>query len=320
MAVYTEIGGNDLAQWLAKRYSIERRCKCDPIHEGIENTNYLLVFEGGDKLILTIFEVWDCPMVDNYAKLCHHLASKGLPVPCPLPDIDEELVGELKGKPATLVPFIEGKPRMNPTVEQCRIIGRLAARLHLASAGFGRDWGNPRGPSWWPKALYDLDGKIPARQHALLKEEADHIAANLPRDVPQGICHCDLFRNNVLWHDDDNVSAVIDFYFGGRDTFIFDLAVCGNDWCVRPPFEHNAELLASLLEGYQELRRLTPEERCGFPLASRAAALRFWLSRLHDIHYPRKARFLTPHDPRPFEMIHQSCLRNAAAIGAAANA
>lgn len=323
MAVYTEIGPDTLRQWLADNYDLPAPRTHAPIAEGIENSNYLLEFAGpaggdggpadpGDaapsRTVLTVFEVWDAPLVENYAHLCAHLRSRGLPVPAPISRRDGSLVSAIEDKPAVLVPFASGRQAEAPTPRQCRTMGALLGRLHAGISGFDRHWENPRGLRWWGEALHRLDGRLPGAVRKTLGDEIEFVRARYPADAPRGICHCDLFKNNVLWSGPGEISAVIDFYFGGSDLFVFDLAVCANDWCVGPGERHDPARLEALFEGYQSVRRLEPTERESLAVVIRGAALRFWLSRLHDIHFPRRAVMLTPHDPGHFERVHQSCL------------
>ena len=88
------------------------------------------------------------------------------------------------------------------------------------------------------------------------------------------------------------------------DAFIFDIAVCLNDWCVDlGTGQHQAERARSFLRAYQAVRPLSAEERALLPAMLRAGALRFWLSRLWDAILPREASMLKAHDPSQFERV-----------------
>lgn len=311
MAVYTEASHTEIADWLRDNYGRQDLRETAPISEGIENSNYKLVSDG-DALVLTIFEVWDRERVEDYSALCSHLARKGFPVPEPIPMTDGNCVGSVKEKPTLLVPFKEGASVEEPDEGQCRRMGRIAAQLHEAAETFERSWDNPRGFGWWWRALERMRPRLNETLGVRLFHEVTALIRLRGEYVlPQAVCHCDLFKNNVLWSDSENISAIIDFYFGGRDTLVFDLAVCANDWCVGADGEHDMGLLAALLEGYESVRPLEGDERKAFPFALREAALRFWLSRLYDVHYPRRAKLLTPHNPKRFELIHHGCARRA---------
>jgi hypothetical protein len=126
--------------------------------------------------------------------------------------------------------------------------------------------------------------------------------------------HADLFRDNALFDgppDAPRLSGVFDFYFAGVDHHVYDLAVCVNDWCVdldtgRLEPEH-AE---ALLRAYHLHRPMSPAELRALPGMRRAAALRFWLSRLADWHLPREAALLKPKDPTHFERVLVDCIDN----------
>ena len=73
------------------------------------------------------------------------------------------------------------------------------------------------------------------------------------------------------------------------------------------------------------MRPLQSVERLLLPAMLRAGALRFWISRLWDLHLPREAAMLQPHDPTHFERVlrHRlplACASRPAAAAACANA
>jgi homoserine kinase type II len=144
-------------------------------------------------------------------------------------------------------------------------------------------------------------------QAALLKSELayqNHVAASSQHAaLPRGPVHADLFRDNVMF-EDGKLTGFFDFYFAGVDTWLFDIAVCLNDWCVDlASGAADEERTRALLDGYSAVRPLASAERQLLPAMLRAGALRFWISRLWDFHLPREAAMLKPHDPTHFERV-----------------
>jgi homoserine kinase type II len=117
--------------------------------------------------------------------------------------------------------------------------------------------------------------------------------------------HADLFRDNALF-DGERLAGVIDFYFAGVDCLLYDVAVCVNDWCLTDPRTDprlDERRTLALLAAYRELRPLGAAEAAAWPVLLRAAALRFWLSRLFDYHLPRPGKLVRVHDPEHFRRV-----------------
>ena len=169
-------------------------------------------------------------------------------------------------------------------------------------------------PKTVPLVLPHLD---PAQKELLSNElstQEQFFSSDQYALLPSGASHCDLFRDNVLFDAKgaldtgdtaaDHLGGFFDFYFAGNDKWLFDLAVTANDWCLAENQQDlDPERLKALINAYQSIRPLTQEEQASWPLMLRAAALRFWISRLWDFHLPRDAQMLTPHDPIHFEHI-----------------
>lgn len=309
MAVFTSVSDTD-ARNLLTHFTLGEFVSLRGITAGIENTNYFLSTTQGE-YVLTLFEVLTQEQLPFYIELMHHLAQGGIPVPEPQTLRDGSRLTRLHGKPCAIVSRLPGGYEPAPGPAHCALAGSTLARAHLAAQDFPLHQPNLRGLSWWTETAPTVTPFLNAAQTQLLKATLDeqHALATtaLWQALPGGPAHCDLFRDNVLFagtFENPQMGGIIDFYFAGCDTWLFDVAVSVNDWCiVRETGELVPELLRSLLEAYAQVRPFTPEEREVWPAMLRAAALRFWLSRLYDFFLPRPAQTLKPHDPRHFENV-----------------
>ena len=305
MAVFTPVLLSDLTEWM-EQFPLGKALAIKGISSGIENSNFFLTTERGE-YVLTIFENLDFDQLPFYVQLMRHLAARGVPVPDPVPNRNGDLVVALHGKPAAIVSKLEGSSQLDPQPVHCAEIGATLAKMHLAGSDFPLQQPNLRGMDWWietvPKVLPFLD----AETGALLQAELDHqrrfAATPAYRALPRGPVHADLFRNNVMFVG-ERLSGCFDFYFAGWDTWLFDLAVTVNDWCIDLATGKldDARVLA-LTRAYHAVNPFTRHDDFAWQTMLRAAALRFWLSRLYDFHRPREAEMLTPHDPTHFERV-----------------
>lgn len=305
MAVFTAVTLDDLTQWI-KQFPLGQALALDGIASGIENSNFFLTTERGE-YVLTVFENLDFDQLPFYVQLMRHLAERGIPVPAPVANADGELVVALHGKPAAIVSKLAGSSQMDPQPVHCAEVGAMLARMHLAAQDFPLSQPNLRGLDWWRATAPAVLPHLSADNARLLREEIalqeEHAASPAYARLPRGPVHADLFRNNVMFVG-DKLSGCFDFYFAGVDTWLFDLAVTVNDWCIDLASGKLDDVrVRALLDAYRAVRPFTDDEAAAWPLLLRAAALRFWLSRLYDLHVPRAAELLTPHDPTHFERI-----------------
>ncbi|HVC10754.1 MAG TPA: homoserine kinase [Burkholderiales bacterium] len=297
MSVFTPVSEAQLAVWLAN-YSVGDLTALEPIAAGIENTNYFVTTTQG-RYVLTLFERLPASELPFYLNLMAHLARHGIPSPAPIADLSDGYLAQLNGRPAALVTRLDGRSVERPGPAECAELGALLARMHLAGRSYAGYLENPRGSKWWRVAARAVRPFLDAERQALLDEEMRFQALYRFPDLPRGPIHADLFRDNALF-EDGRISGVIDFYFAGVDCWLLDCAVCANDWCLIDAETdrrlEQAKTLA-LLRGYHAVRSLTALERGAWPVLLRAAALRFWLSRLYDYHLPRAGVLVHAHDP-----------------------
>lgn len=312
MAVFTEVSFDE-ASALLQALNLGQLQELRGIQSGIENTNYFATTDQG-AYVLTLFERLTFEQLPFYLRLMKHLALKGIPVPDPAADRYGDVLHTVCGKPAAVVNRLQGKSELKPTPAHCAAVGAMLAKMHLAGRDYPRQQPNLRGLAWWNETVPVVLPYLTPEQATLIRSELayqNHMAAQPAyAALPRGPVHADLFRDNVMFDTEPGadgapvLTGFFDFYFAGVDTFLFDVAVCLNDWCIDlPTGATDAARTAAFLQAYASVRPFTAAERELLPAMLRAGALRFWTSRLWDFHLPREASMLQPHDPTHFERV-----------------
>ncbi|HLR29667.1 MAG TPA: homoserine kinase [Paenalcaligenes sp.] len=309
MAVFTPVSKAD-AQELLLRYNLGELVALEGISAGIENTNYFLDTTQGH-YVLTLFEVLTLEQLPFYIELMHHLANEGLPVPSPQRLNNQQLITTLHNKPCVIVSRLQGRSVESVQPNHCVLSAQVLASIHLSGLNYKQYQPNLRGLDWWKRTIPQVHSFLDTKQSQLIEQSLEEQikTSQLPayQQLPSGPSHCDLFRDNVLFSGTNShptMGGVIDFYFAGCDHWLFDVAVTVNDWCIdHSNGEFDQSLLRAWVQAYHAKRPFTDTENQLWPVMLRAAALRFWVSRLYDYHLPREAETLIPHDPGHFEMI-----------------
>jgi len=300
MSVYTTVSLAQLNAWLAQ-YALGDAQDFVGIAAGIENTNYFVTTAHG-RFVLTLFEKLHPEELPFYLGLMAHLSGRGIPCPRPIPNRHGGVLGSLCGKPAVLVTRLAGADVDTPSTAHCAAVGTMLARMHTAARDFPQSMPNPRGLAWWRGATLEVLPLMPPEDAALLETELRFQSQQQVEALPRAAIHADLFRDNVLF-DGGEIGGIIDFYFACTDTLLYDLAITVNDWCVADDGRLQPERTAALLDAYRAVRPITPAERDAWPASLRAGALRFWISRLYDLHCPRPGELTFAKDPEHFKRI-----------------
>jgi len=311
MAVFTRVTEAELSAWLGN-YSLGHLVEMQGIASGIENTNYFVTTSNG-RFVLTLFEKLTAGELPFYLNLMAHLARHGIPCPSPVADRHNNFLGEINGKPACIVSRLQGKSLTHPDAAHCAAVGAMLGQLHGAAQSFAESMPNARAAGWRAQTEQKVLSFLSAQDAALLSSEVEFHAQHTLAALPQGVIHADLFRDNVLF-DHSRVGGLIDFYFACNDSLLYDVAITVNDWCMGVDGKLDTARTQALLRAYHEERPFQANEAAAWPVALRAAALRFWLSRLYDLHLPRDGELINAHDPEHFKRILQ---HHVAANGAA---
>jgi homoserine kinase type II len=303
MAVYTRVEAKDLRLLLAN-YAVGELEDFAGISSGVTNTNYFVETSLG-RWVLTLFEQVEADELPFFMQLMDHLAGHGVPCAHPVARDDGAFLSRLHGLPCALVYRLHGASQAAPETAHCRSLGSVVAEMHRAVSTFTPAQGNARDLGWIERAAQRLDGVLPSAEQALLTDEIAfqrRAVSTLYPNLPSAVVHADLFRDNVLF-DDHRVSGVIDFYYACHDYLLFDLAIICNDWAFDAHMHYQPALWQAFMAGYA--RRYPPDAaaRAAWPALLRAAALRFWVSRLIDAYFPMSGEDVHVKDPAPFRQL-----------------
>lgn len=299
MSVYTPVTPQQLNEFL-KLYSLGYLIKYSGIQAGIENTNYRVTSSQGE-FILTIFESLSAKELVCYLELLTHLSQFKFPAPVPQQSKNNQLINMLQGKPAAIFNCLPGKSIDRPSIIDCSVMGEYLAKLHHVSQGAIFDKENVHELKACQQTFKEIKHSLSVQDIGLLSSEiAFQENYSLP-DLPRGIIHADLFKDNVLFKQ-DTVSAILDFYNACQGYLLFDIAVACNDWCIEGNVV-SQQKIQTFLDGYQKQRKLTADELLSFPIFLRRAALQFWLSRLEHQLNPKEGALTQQKDPLIFKAI-----------------
>ena len=300
MSVYTTIEEHELKTFLAN-YDVGELDSYKGISDGIENTNYFVDTNKG-RFVLTIFEHHSFEEMQYYLNLMHHLADHQVPSANPVADTQGNYLSHFKNKPIALVERLNGGSIIETTVSHCEQLGIAMGKMHAAGLSFNAEQINPRGPAWCQQTAQLVMQKLSSEEQNTLDDEVHFQKEKRHADLPRGVIHADLFRDNALWYN-NKFSGIIDFYYSCDDVLLYDLAVAANDWCSNSDGRLNQEKVTAFLINYNEYRTLATNEQEYWPAMLRAGALRFWLSRLYDKHFPRDGELVHTKNPDEFKTI-----------------
>jgi homoserine kinase type II len=302
MAVYTDITDEELAALLAD-FELGQPLSLKGVAEGVENSNFLLETETG-RYFLTIYErrvsETDLPF---FLELMHWLADHGFPSATPIADRSGALLKRVRGKPCAVVTFLTGLSVRRPSVAHCREAGAGLAQLHLAAEGFAGRRANDLGQAAWAPMFETLRDAAESLKPGLSKQissDIELLTDRWPGVLPEGIVHADFFPDNVFFRQ-GKFAGAIDFYFACVDALAYDIAIALNAWCFEPDGSFNITAARALVAGYESLRKLSDVERAALPILAHGAAMRFFLTRLHDWGATPAGALVKPKDPLEYE-------------------
>ncbi|WP_298613590.1 homoserine kinase [uncultured Thiothrix sp.] len=297
MSVFTPVTTQELQAFLSQ-YAVGELQDFVGIEAGVENSNFFVNTSTGH-YVLTLFEQHSPNELSYFLAVMRHMAGANLPIAAPIPTQTGALLSECKGKPAALITRLAGETLLQANLQQCAAMGELLAKIHLAGQSFRLKRAPDRGHIWRMQTAERLLPLVESEDRVLLSTSLQRQQTLQLADLPQGLIHADLFRDNTLFIH-NQLSGVLDWYYACHDCWLYDLAIVVNDWCCLEAGALDPERLVSCLSAYQQIRPFTQLEAKQWQVLLEAAALRFWLSRLVAILEPRAGSLVLQKDPLEF--------------------
>ncbi|MEZ7965647.1 MAG: homoserine kinase type II [Candidatus Azotimanducaceae bacterium] len=280
MGVYTSITAEEIKTHL-EGYDLGELDYFEAITEGIENSNYLISTRRLDHeflSILTLVEGNNAAKVSEVSAVMKHLAHYGLPIPNPRQSRVTDRHPDLQGKPTLLMVKLPGAHLNTVSPEHCRQLGAMLGRFHTIATAYPFEIKNAFDSAWMEQALSTVKTDLSESETSRLYATIDRYQELESSNLPQGLIHGDLFKDNILFKDNALV-GVLDFFHIGQDLWLMDLAIALNDWCMDEQAQSMPAHTAAMLEGYHEHRPLESEERRALNAVRQIAAARFALTR-----------------------------------------
>jgi len=300
MSVFTTLTFEE-AKVLLQDFALGELKELKGIAAGITNTNYFVITDK-NRYVLTIFEQNTFEELPYFVHLMTHLAAHDIPCPAPIADRNGVDLRLIKGKPALFISCLNGRNTEAPTVDQCAQVGRALAQMHLAGHSFDEASINQRGAAWRKQIAEQVMEQLTADDQAILTQAMAFQDALDLSHLPHGVIHGDLFRDNVLF-DGPTLGGFIDFYYACHDVLAYDVAITVNDWCLQADGTFDEPRLDALMQAYTAVRPFNDDEKQAWQGLLCIAALRFWLSRLYDWHFPAEGELTHAKDPNYFKNI-----------------
>ncbi len=299
MAVFTKLNHSQIENFLS-HYSLGNLEDFSEIVEGIENSNYKIICNN-KPYILTIFEKRvkeeDLPFFINLKLYLHNHKFK---CPKPLENKDGKIINTIANKNAVIISFIEGNQIEKPSINECNEVGKMMGHLHTLTMKFNQKRQNGLDIDEWKRLFQKCENNNTNEFDNLskdLKDEIDLIEKSWPKNLPSGIVHADLFKDNIFFNN-EKITGVIDFYFSCYHFFIYDIAIVINDWCFdKSGSIFKKDFFNAIFEGYTSIRKIEESELSSFNLILRAATVRILITRLHDYIFHPSDALVVKKDP-----------------------
>ena len=281
MGVFTNLFQDEI-DFIEKKYKI-KILEIKNIDNGILNSNFYIKTRN-KKYILRIYEANRTIDEEKQELILLDRIVDFIPVSTAIKNIDNEYISIFNNKKFALFEYIDGNSITKIDTHIIREIAIYLGKLHSFTKDISFEKYNRK-----TRINFDLyyneikKSEIDFKFKNELLNSADKINGFDFSILPSGVIHGDIFPDNVLLDDYNNIKVIFDFNESYYAPFIFDIAIVINFWIKINGFDFFTEnnLIRDFLNYYSKYRKITKEELKSLDIACKKIALTFIFLRIY---------------------------------------
>ena len=281
MGVFTNLFQDEI-DFIEEKYNI-KILEIKNIDNGILNSNFYIKTKN-KKYILRIYEANRTIEEEKQELILLDKIADFIPVSTAIKNIDNECISILNNKKIALFEYIDGSSITKIDTHIIREIAMYIGKLHSFSKDFSFEEYNR-------KTRIDFNFYYNEIKKSEINFRFKNELLNLANEIndfdfstlPSGIIHGDIFPDNVLLDEYNNIKVIFDFNESYYAPFIFDIAIVINFWIKINDFDFFTEnnLIRDFLNYYSKYRKITKEELKSLDIACKKIALTFTFLRIY---------------------------------------
>ena len=281
MGVFTNLFQDEI-KFIEEKYKI-KILKIKNIDNGILNSNFYIETKN-KKYILRIYEANRIVDEEKQELILLDKIAGFIPVSKAIKNIDNEYISIFTNKKFALFEYINGNSITKIDTHIVREIAMYLGKLHSFSKEISFEEYNR-------KTRIDFNFYYNEIKKSEINFRFKNELLNLANEIndfdfstlPSGVIHGDIFPDNVLLDEYNNIKVIFDFNESYFAPFIFDIAIIINFWIKINDFDFFTEnnLIRDFFNYYSKYRKITKEELKSLDIACKKIALTFIFLRIY---------------------------------------
>ena len=281
MGVFTNLFQDEI-KFIEEKYKI-KILKIKNIDNGILNSNFYIETKNKE-YILRIYEANRTIDEEKQELILLDKVASFIPVSIAIKNIDNKCISIFNNKKFALFEYINGNSITKIDTHIVREIAMYLGKLHSFSKEISFEEYNR-------KTRIDFNFYYNEIKKSEINFRFKNELLNLANEIndfdfstlPSGIIHGDIFPDNVLLDEYNNIKVIFDFNESYYAPFIFDIAIVINFWIKINDFDFFTEnnLIRDFLNYYSKYRKITKEELKSLDIACKKIALTFIFLRIY---------------------------------------